>query len=112
MKIGDSVYIVPTGRGGEGPHCAKIEYLSDKHFMAGNYTFARDFPRNEAQDCLIGEHPRASAYVSQEECDTLQVKVAAWRNFQYLVSRESSVPKGVTVEHIEKFIKTMKGKKA
>lgn len=112
MKTGDTVYIVPSRRGGDGPHCAKIEYCSDKHFMAGNYTFAREFPRNASQDCWIGQHPRASAYVSQEEYDTLQTKVAAWRNFQYLVSRESSVPKGITVEHIEKFIKSMKGKKA
>jgi hypothetical protein len=111
MELGDIVYIVPNGRGAEGPHCAKVAYCSDKHFMAGDYTFVRNFPTNTPRDCVLGAHPRALAYVSMEAYAAWQVKVAAWKNFQYLVGRESSVPKGVTVEHIEKFIKLMKGKK-
>lgn len=105
VELGQTVYIravnVLTSSEAES-YEADVTYVGSTHFMAGDYTF-----RFVDTPVKIGDHKRASAYVSKATYLEWRENKKAWERLRYQVWANLNPPEHLTAAQIREIHQTI-----
>lgn len=104
IELGQTVYIRAGGAYDEESrqYEADVTYVGAAHFTAGDYTFK--FMESPVK---IGNHARASAYVSKAVYLKWREARKAWERLRYTIWSNLNPPEHLTPEQIREMYRTI-----